>query len=479
MVLSEFIATPKSYDSNTFTFLNRSVSFSKEIDWDYMDNGKLWAYNLNYFDYLNQQNMTAEIGALIIYNFIDQLQNLQNAIEPYPTSLRGMNWIKFLSVNKIERKSFDRFLFGQYRILLDNIEYHLLGNHLLENGCSLLFGGYYFNGKELYDKGKEIITAELKEQILDDGSHFELSPMYHKIILNRLLDCLNLVENNKEIYCDEKFSDFLRTETVKMLGWLETVTFSDGTTPRVNDSTEGISATSKELFDYANRLELVWEAQELTESGYRLFKQKEIELFVDYGAIGAGYISGHAHSDTFSFILNKGGTSLIVDPGISTYDIGYNRQKERSTSSHNTVRYGEVDQSEIWGGFRVGRRAKAKINFENDNEIKGFHDGYKRFGVYHQRHFKIDNDKVVIKDLVYPENKIFGGSKAYFHFHPDVDVFLKETSIELNGAIIKFDGNLGINLKEYNYAVGYNHLVKAKMIEVEFKDALTTLIELN
>ena len=477
--LSEFIPTPNAYEANTFIFLNRSVSFSNEIGWDYMDNGKLWAYNLNYFDYLNQQNMTAEVGSSIIFNFIDQLQNLQNAIEPYPTSLRGMNWIKFLSVHKIEKKSFDRFLFGQYRILLDNIEYHLLGNHLLENGCSLLFGGYYFNGQELYDKGKEIITAELKEQILNDGAHFELSPMYHKIILNRLLDCLNLLENNKDVYFDEKFEDLLKTASVKMLGWLDTVTFSDGTTPRVNDSTEGISATSNELFEYAKRLELSWEAKELKESGYRLFKQKDVELFVDYGAIGPDYIPGHAHSDTFSFVLNNGGNPLIVDPGISTYDIGYNRQKERSTSSHNTVRYGKVDQSEVWGGFRVGRRAEAEITFESENEIKGFHKGYQRFGVYHQRGIKIVDHKIEISDLVYPENKTIGVSKAYFHFHPDVDVLLKESSVELNGAIIKFEGNLGINFKEYNYAVGYNHLVKAKMIEVEFKEALTSLIELN
>ena len=92
-----------------------------------------------------------------------------------------------------------------------------------------------------------------------------------------------------------------------MLSWLESITFSNGSTPRVNDSTEGISPESVELFAYAKRLGFEWELAELSDSGYRLFKGAEVELFVDYGKIGPSYIPGHAHSDTFSFILNYKG----------------------------------------------------------------------------------------------------------------------------------------------------------------------------
>ena len=35
-------------------------------------------------------------------------------------------------------------LYNHYQLLLNNLEYHLLGNHLLENAFSLLFGAYYF-----------------------------------------------------------------------------------------------------------------------------------------------------------------------------------------------------------------------------------------------------------------------------------------------------------------------------------------------
>ena len=35
---------------------------------------------------------------------------------------------------------------------------------------------------------KNFLLKELDRQILDDGAHFELSPMYHCIILSKILD---------------------------------------------------------------------------------------------------------------------------------------------------------------------------------------------------------------------------------------------------------------------------------------------------
>ena len=43
-------------------------------------------------------------------------------------------------------------------------------------------------------KGLKIINDELKEQVLNDGGHFELSPMYHAIFLEDLLDLINILQ---------------------------------------------------------------------------------------------------------------------------------------------------------------------------------------------------------------------------------------------------------------------------------------------
>lgn len=476
---TELIPNAESFSSNRFIFLNKSVTFSDGIDWDYMENGKLWAYNLNYFDFLNQRNMPKEIGQALMYLFIDQIKDLQNANEPYPTSLRGINWIKFLSIHGIEKKSLDLYLYSQYRILLDNLEYHILGNHLLENGFSLWFGAYYFKGIDLYNKGKEVLSIELREQVLKDGAHFELSPMYHKIILYRLLDCYNLSLNNRDVYEDLVFEEFLLSTAEKMLGWLETVTFQNGDTPRVNDSTEGIAPTSQQLFDYARRLGMKWEKSVLSDSGYRLFNKGEVELFVDYGEIGPSYIPGHAHSDTFSFVLNVAGKPVIVDPGISTYDTGARRQRERSTSSHNTVRYGKQEQSEVWGAFRVGNRANVKIKEETTDSILGSHNGYKKYSVCHQRSFKIeDSGSVLIEDLLLSKQQLLGKGEAFFHFAPELDVEIIDGTVKANGCALNFTGATNIRLRDYAYAIGYNKIINAKMISVDFTDSLKTVITL-
>ena len=181
---------------NTFTFLNISNSFSGKIDWNLNKYGKLWTYNLNYFDFLNQENISKEAGILLIKDYVNNNSFLKDGKEPYPISLRGINWVKFLSLNQIKDEFINNTLYHHYCILLKNLEYQLLGNHLLENAFSLLFGAYYFQDEILYIKSKKLLIRELNEQILRDGGHYELSPMYHQLIFTRLLDCIQLIQLN-------------------------------------------------------------------------------------------------------------------------------------------------------------------------------------------------------------------------------------------------------------------------------------------
>ena len=292
--LIESIENNSRYEYKKFTFLNMSKQFNKNIDWNYSDFGKLWTYNLTYFEYLQQKDNVS-----LIYNFIDNIENVKDGLEPFPISLRAINWIKFLTYNNIKDKKIDDNLYSQYYILLDNLEYHLLGNHLLENGFSLLFGSYYFEDEKLYDKAIKILIQELNEQILTDGGHFELSPMYHQIMLFRVLDTINLIQNNN--WKNQEQLKFFSVKAELMLGWLENISYQNGDIPLLNDSANKIAPTSKELFEYANNLKLKIKNLILKESGYRKIVNKNYECIVDIGNIGAKYIPGHAHADTFNF----------------------------------------------------------------------------------------------------------------------------------------------------------------------------------
>ena len=471
---------PNSFsEEGIFVFVNQVYECKDSIDWNFKKYGKLWTYNLNYFDFLNQENITKEQGLVLIQNYLSQDSILKDGKEPYPISLRGINWIKFLSKHKIADHHIDQTLYNHYQILTNNLEYHLLGNHLLENGYSLLFGAYYFKDERFYKKAKNILTEELKEQILEDGAHFELSPMYHQILLHRLLDCINLINLNswKE---KEDFVEHLKVKAISMLGWLNEITFRNGTIPMVNDSTYDIAPSSKQLFTYAEKIGLQLDSVKLSDSGYRMIRKSNYELFVDVGDIGPSYQPGHAHSDTFNFELYIENKPFIVDTGISTYEKNSIRLEQRQTASHNTVKIDDKEQSEVWDGFRVARRAKIVQLKEKQNYIEATHNGYKKLNLLHKRIFITEDSKIEIIDEI-PNGK---KSKkiAFLHIHPEIGDFKisgNNVNFSKGSFNIQFKGDsLNIEISDYDYCLGFNRTRKAKKIAVMFENNLSTQINL-
>lgn len=464
---------------NHFTFLNKSKKFENKIDWNYSQYGKLWTYNLNYFDFLNQKEIDKSEALIIIKGYIKQHGLLKDGLESYPVSLRGVNWIKFLSKYKINDILVNEVLYSDYIRLTRNLEYHLLGNHILENGFSLLFGAYFFKDNTFYLKAKKILRKELREQILDDGGHFELSPMYHQIILHRLLDCINLIEIN--FWKHDDFLSFLRQIAERMLSWLMAITYRNGNIPMVNDSAYSIAPSSKELFNYANYLKLVFSEGRLLDCGYRKITRLNYELLMDVGNVGAIYQPAHVHSDTFNFELYVKGKPFIVDRGISTYEKNNLRSEERSTFSHNTVQIGSIEQTNVWGGFRVAERAKIIHLIEHENMITASHSGYKKIGIIHERTFAYNDNQIIIEDDILGKTEL--KKKAIFHFHPSLGklsfdtniIHFKETEVKM-----EFQGEIHqIETKSYNYNIGFNKRLIASKIIVCFNGTLKTSIVLN
>ncbi|WP_299107771.1 alginate lyase family protein [uncultured Tenacibaculum sp.] len=461
---------------NSFKFLNVSKSFEEKIDWNYASFGKLWTYNLNYFDFLNQEGISKEDGLSLITNYIKNDKNLLDGKEPYTVSLRGINWIKFLSKNSIKEEVVNQTLYNHYQFLINNLEYHLLGNHLLENGFSLFFGAYYFNDKSFYKKAKKILKEQLEEQILGDGAHFELSPMYHQILLNKLLDCIRLVQLNNSWNNEEELKTFLIDKASKMLSWLDTITYTNGNIPMVNDSAFDIAPTSIELFRYAKKTGISWNQTRLNESGYRKFQTEELEVFMDVGDIKPSYQPGHAHSDTFSFELYNKNKPIIVDPGVSTYEKNQLRQEERGTYYHNTVQLADLEQTEVWGGFRVGKRARIFDLKEEDGLISAKHDGYKKNGIIHERTFQINEETLLIYDNVLGNSTL--NKKFILHFHPDVEYKkISDKEYYLNHLRLTIDGDIKrAEEKNYYYCLGFNKTVIGKKIVIIFEEKLKVAI---
>ena len=169
-----------------------------------------------------------------------------------------------------------------------------------------LSGAFIFGIESGCKLATHLIGTELQTQILADGGHDERSPMYHQLLLDRLLTVLIALQYDKW-HGELTFVDFLTNKAHKMLIWLNATTFSNGDVPMVNDAAWAIAPTTAQLQAKAERVlgnkHNPPSITQLNESGYRMFRRSRYELFVDIGPIGPDHQPGHAHADTLSFVL--------------------------------------------------------------------------------------------------------------------------------------------------------------------------------
>lgn len=449
-----------------FEFLNLTKQFDRnKIDWNFNEYGKLWTYNLNYFEFLLSDDLSYKEGISLIENYIDNWDNLKDGLEPFPISLRTINWIKFLSKNKVTNKRIDERLYHQVQLLLNSLEYHLLANHLLENAFALIFAAYYFQDEQIYARAKALLLQELEEQVLADGAHFERSPMYHQIMLFRLLDVVSIVQSSQ--WKNQEMLSELKSKAQAMVDWLVNITLSSGDIPFVKDSAPNIAPKSSELLNYAESLGLSLKNNILLkESGYRWLKSGNARLLVDVGQVSPSYQPGHAHADELNFLLFDKGIPVIVDTGISTYEKNDQRQLERSTSSHNCLVVNGENSSQVWGGFRVGRRATVTLNKDNYSIISAGHSGYKPLGALVQRTFKVTSNGFIVESKVEGTSQL--DASAHIHFHPEVSVSEISANAFRVGRFEVFIESVGeCYLENYMFAAGYNRLVQAKRLIIK------------
>ncbi len=460
---------------NNFNFLNISKQFPENVDWNFLDYGKLWNYNLQYFNFLHQPDLDKTIKDYLLLDITKWLKNGKLKLEPYPVSLRTMNTIRYCSSQENSNEDIVADIYSQLNYLSKRLEFHILGNHLLENAFALMMGGAAFDEKLWINTSKQLLYKQLHEQIVEDGAHFELSPMYHQIILFRVLELIDWYQNYDKL--DEAFLLFLNKKASKMLAWLKTISFKNGDIPHLNDSAPGIALSTPDLFKFAEKIGVYAIPDfSLKESGYRKYTGGNYECVMDVNGISPDYQPGHNHADHLSFVLYVKDKPFIVDPGTSTYAISERRQWERSSKAHNTVTVDDQNQSQVWGGFRVGKRANVKLLNDSASFVKASISYTTESGkrIIHTREFNYSDKSIAINDKLKVQN--LGCSR--FYMHPDIILKSMEgNKIVFNdGIMLNFANVDHILVKDYSFAYGFNKLKSAKVLEVYFKNTCATTI---
>ena len=421
-------------------FLNESGPL---YEWENPNKSKLWLYNLHYFDDLVAAGAAQRAGVHreAIQRWLqDNPFNVGTGWEPYPLSLRIVNWIKWLLAGNAPVEGVADSLVQQAHALSRQVEYHLLGNHILANAKALVFAGTFFEGK-VADRwlrlGLQLLQEQLTQQVLVDGGHFERSPMYHCIILMDVLDLIQLVRcfrggglGRMNTRYSGAGPSALQGWAQGMAAWLEGMLHPDGEIPFFNDAAFGITPAPRAILEYARTLGVSWPfvespVQHFDASGYVAVRNTEQVALLDVAPVGPDYIPGHAHADTLSFEWSLFGRRLLVNSGTSEYGLSPERERQRGTAAHNTVVVNGENSSEVWSGFRVARRAKPfGVNIGRAGDcciVRASHDGYHRLWpkVTHTREWRVVPGELHVKDELIGRNR---GAVAYFHLHPDIEI---------------------------------------------------------
>jgi hypothetical protein len=426
-----------------FSFLNHTEILAA-IDWRKSYVSHLWTYHLHYFDYardlaraFRETKDSRYVAAFesLVSSWIEQTaQKRGDGWEPYPVSVRVINWIQSLLVlddalSERCRSHLTRSLQEQLSFLESNLEWHLLANHLQKNLCALFLGGLIFRGSRAERwraNGAQLLWKQVAELILPDGGHAERSPMYHAIAIRDLVEAVHYARAAGEQVPAEAVS-----RVAKLASSFGVFTRDDSNIHLFNDSANGIAPSPSSLSALTSTvlnqpIMPPIERWELPATGFYGFRDLSSRgrLIIDCGNPGPSYQPGHAHCGLLSYELDLADTPVIVDSGLHGYDNDPYREYVRSTRAHNTVSIGGKDQSEMWGTFRVARRAKvveAHSAMEDGGFVfRGAYRPYHDRQAVHHRTLRRTGNGISIDDVVSEASGVV--LESFLHFHPDFSV---------------------------------------------------------
>jgi uncharacterized heparinase superfamily protein len=439
-----------------FTFLNRTVEI-REVDWSRRYESHLWNYQLHYFSYAvwcarawlerGDARPMRRCQALIDGWIGRARPGQSDGWDAYPVSRRAVNWIyayALLDGSYDDHEFMGRWrasLYGQLDFLSRHLELHLLANHLLANAKALTIGGLFFagdgRGRRWLDEGGRLLWRELDEQVLADGGHYERAPMYHALALADFLECYALLR-------ERGLAPPAEARLRAMAGFLEAMTYPDGTLALFNDSANAEEARPLPILAAAERIcGRAEPALDFPLTGYFRWVSPDgaERIVVDAGPPAADYNTAHAHCDLLSYELWLGGRPVVVDAGVHGYGGDQFREYARSTRAHNTVSFGGREQSEIWGSFRVARRAAVTAAEARGGaqtwEFRGAYRPYYDARAEHERRIRREAGG----DWVFADTArggAAGRAESFIHLHPGVEARVEGGGVECRAGSLRF-----------------------------------------
>ncbi|HEX2079718.1 MAG TPA: alginate lyase family protein [Longimicrobium sp.] len=434
------LARAREVAAGRFTFLGRTKAL-EPVDWTRRHGSHLWSYHLQYFGYgvdlawawrLTGEARFARRFAALAEGWMHAARpGAGDAWQPYPVSVRIVSWTHALllfgdALDGRFRRRLLESLHAQAAYLERRLERHVLANHLQRNLAALVTVGLLFRGaapERWLRRGAARLWREVAEQVLPDGGHYERSPMYHAIAAGDLLEVMALMNA-----AGVRVPGAVRARVAAMVRALGVLARPDGTLHLFNDAAHDAAPSRGYLAALAARVvdarpEDPRGAFALPRAGFYGWADPERgeRLVIDAGEPGPAYQPGHAHCGLLGFELDLAGAPFAVDAGLSGYAGDPLREYVRSTRAHNTVQIAGLEQSEVWGTFRMARRARlldaSHAEAEGGYRFEGAYRPYHDPAAAHRRTVTRDGAGWRIADRV--EGAAGAPVASFLHLHPD------------------------------------------------------------
>ncbi len=272
---------------------------------------------------------------------------------PYCASHRLINMIagrSLLEGRAEDLSGLDRAIREATALVARSTERDIHYNHLTKNLLALMVSAAFRTGK-IGPRAFAGFARAADRQILPDGGHAELCPMYHAQFLADLL----VLRAIPERMFPANAIDWLDRRIAAMRAALHAMSFGDGEIALFGDSWLGEAPPASVLAPGGAPAGIV----SLPQTGYTRLEAGQYAVIVDHGRIGPDDNPGHGHDDALSIEVAVAGARLIVDHGVETYTASAARARSRARASHNAPSFATDRGMDAWGAFRVGQRIGA------------------------------------------------------------------------------------------------------------------------
>lgn len=457
-----------------------SVPYKFEnIIWNYAPNGDdEWIFMLNRHEYLEDLVIAYYLtyDKKYIYKWIEVINDWINKNTPssnemawrtIEVGIRCLSWtfdlIRILPLDILKEDEFEEILKSlsyQVRFIKDNIkDKDILSNWgvLQTTGVLTVLMAFYerIEDKDLINWAEKTLVKQLEVQVLEDGVHWEQSPMYHVEVLLSTLKMLYIAEvfnftvnkvikdkaydlSNVLIYSTapdhhqimQSDSDYTDTRDIMCLSALvlNKGEFKDKSYERIDYSTLWLLGGKYiKIYDELISLNTRELDKAFLDSGNYYLRSDWSEqasfAYFHNGTLG----SGHGHADLLHYNISPFGENFIIDPGRYTYvEDDKLRTYFKSPKAHNCIIINEEDFTQCkgsWGYHSVAKSMNNYHKFKNDIcYIEGVYmvENPKEYYVVTRKFIYIKPSLWIVCDVVNKKGENY--VKRYIHMDRDVKI---------------------------------------------------------